>query len=315
MGTWGAGLYSSDMAMDLRSAVAAVARLPFDEDRLVEILCNLEPGAAKDPRDEDHTVFWLVLADQFEKRGIVSAGVREKALAIIDTGTDLAMLEKLGMKPADLRKRGKTLGDLRARITGAPPTPKPRSVIKQPQPYVMEVGGLYAYPTLSGEPINPYMTPKYFDRAAWRPDGFGLMLIIDRGRTFDYLAWYQAIVAAMAVPTKPDISALSLETYWMLELPGTCSAAHFKKMRLEHVGALSVDPAAVDQVFPMRRPGAPYAIEDISIANRMYVAPKSLGGIGIARGEPYGTGLGERIARIRGLSAILTPAAATDAGP
>ena len=305
MGTWGAGLYSSDMAMDLRSAVAAVARLPFDEDHLVEILYGLEPGAAKDPGDEDHTVFWLVLTDQFEKRGIVSARVREKALAIIDTGADLTMLEKLGMKPADLRKRAKTLGDLRARITDALPAPKPRSVIKQPQPYVMEVGGVYAYPTLSGEPINPYMTAKYFDCATWRPDSVGLMLIIDRGRAFDYLAWYQPIVAAMAVPAKPDISALSPETYWLLELPGTCSAAHFRKMELEQIGALPINAAFVDEVFPMRRPGAHYAIEDISIANRMYVPPKSLGGAGIAAGEAFGTGLGGRIARIRGLSAIL----------
>jgi hypothetical protein len=320
MGAWGAGLYSSDMALDLRSAVAAVARLPFEENRLVEILCGLEPGAANQPDDEDHTVFWLVLADQFLKRGIVSPGLQEKALVIIDTGADLAMLEKLGMKPADLRKRGKTLGELRARIASAPTTSKPRSVIKEPQPYVMEIGGLYAYPTLGGDPINPYMSPKYFDRAAWRPDGFGLMLIIDRGRAFDYLTWYQSLVAAMAVPAKPDISALSPETYWTLELPGSCSAAHFKKMEMEQIGTLAIDPAAVGQVFPMRRPGTPYAIEDISIANRMTVGPKSRAGTGIARGEPYGTGFGARFARIQGLSAILTrsdttAAAATTTGP
>jgi hypothetical protein len=320
MGAWGAGLYSCDMAMDLRSAVAAVARLPFEEDRLVDILCDLDPGAASHPGDEDHTVFWLVVADQFEKRGIVSRRVRERALALIDTGADLAMQEKLGMKPADLRKRGKALGDLRARIAGAPVTSKPRSVIKRPQPYVMEVGALYAYPTLLGEPINPYMSAKYFSRAAWRPDGFGLMLIIDRGRTFDYLAWYQPIVGAVAVPAKPEVCELSPQMYWMLALPGTCSAVHFKKMEMEQIGTLSIDLAEIDKVFSMRRPGAPYAIEDISIANRMTVAPKSLAGAGIARGEPYGTGFGSRFVRIQGLSAIFARSAAnaapgTDAGP
>jgi hypothetical protein len=46
MGTWGVGLYAGDFAMDLRSTIGAVACLPFDSDRLVEILCESEPTAA-----------------------------------------------------------------------------------------------------------------------------------------------------------------------------------------------------------------------------------------------------------------------------
>jgi hypothetical protein len=33
MGAWGSGLYSSDMAADLRALVRATLRLPVDEDR------------------------------------------------------------------------------------------------------------------------------------------------------------------------------------------------------------------------------------------------------------------------------------------
>jgi hypothetical protein len=61
MGTWGAGLYSGDLAMDLRGTIGAVARLPFDSDRLVEILCESEAGAANNPDDEEHT---CLLADR-----------------------------------------------------------------------------------------------------------------------------------------------------------------------------------------------------------------------------------------------------------
>ena len=68
MGTWGTRLYSGDFAMDLRSTIGAVARLPFDGDRLVEILCEAEPGAANNSNDEEHTIFWLVVADQFARR-------------------------------------------------------------------------------------------------------------------------------------------------------------------------------------------------------------------------------------------------------
>src|SRR5262245_52575612 len=120
MGVWGTGLYSGDFAMDLRSTVGAVVRLPFDTDRLVDILCETDPAAANDPRDEEHTTFWLVLADQFAKRGIASGRVREKALGIVAASEDIAMLEKLGMKPADIRKRRRLLEEIRARISSEP---------------------------------------------------------------------------------------------------------------------------------------------------------------------------------------------------
>jgi hypothetical protein len=65
MGAWRTGLYSADFAAHLRSAVAAVARLPFDGERLVEFLCETEPGAAREPSDPDHTVFWLKIKWMF----------------------------------------------------------------------------------------------------------------------------------------------------------------------------------------------------------------------------------------------------------
>lgn len=32
MGAWGAGLYSSDIAADMRAVIKSVLRLPFDEE-------------------------------------------------------------------------------------------------------------------------------------------------------------------------------------------------------------------------------------------------------------------------------------------
>jgi hypothetical protein len=87
MGTWGAGLYAGDFAMDLRSTINAVAQLSFDADRLLDILCESEPEAANNPNDEDYTIFWLVVADQFAKRAIECGSVRETALRIIEAGS------------------------------------------------------------------------------------------------------------------------------------------------------------------------------------------------------------------------------------
>jgi hypothetical protein len=140
MDVWGAGLYSGDFAADLRAAIRAVARLPFDADKLVDILSGIEPAAANNSADEDHTTFWLVVADQFTKRGIASEKVLNKALGIIDQGAGMNVLAQLGMEPALLRKRQQILTELRAQLESAPRVSKLRAVLKKPQPFLMESG-------------------------------------------------------------------------------------------------------------------------------------------------------------------------------
>jgi hypothetical protein len=269
MGAWGTGLYAGDFALDLRASVSAVSRVPLDEDAMVTALCNTEKSAADNPADEDHAIFWLVLADQFEKRGIFSARVRDTALAIIDGGADAAMMQKLGMKPPDLRKRAAKLAELRERLVAQPTASKPRKTMKGPVPFVFEVGGVYAYPTLAGEVINPYFSAKQFDRSAWHPDGFGLMLVIGRGSVFGYLPWYHAVVSRQAFAAIPDRAALLGENRWSLPQYGTCNPAHFRKMEIKEIGVFAIDPQRVATFFPHLAPGTVYAISDISIANDM----------------------------------------------
>src|SRR4051794_30986726 len=181
MGAWGAGLYSSDMAADMRATIKSVLRLPLDEDRIVDILRDCEGRAANDPNDEDHTTFWLVLADQFERRGVTHAPTRDKAISIIDRGDDLDMMERRGMKQADLRKRGARLAELRARLAAAPRVSKPRATMKAPEPYVLELGVLYACPVKGSNCISPYRGKRNFDGSPWTPDGWRQFVILNRG--------------------------------------------------------------------------------------------------------------------------------------
>src|SRR5262249_17375781 len=147
MGVFGTGLYSGDFAMDLRATVAAVTRLPFSTTQILKILRDAEPSAANNPTDEGHTTFWLIIADQFAKRGIVDDEVRSRALDIVDTGEDIQLLKKLGMKESDLRKRQKVLEELRARIAESSQGTKRRATLKKPQPLLMEIGDVLVYPT------------------------------------------------------------------------------------------------------------------------------------------------------------------------
>jgi len=175
MGVWGSGLYSGDFAADLRATIRAVSRLPFDGDRLATILSDIEPAAANNIDDEEHTTFWLVLADQFARRGIVSKRVRHMALQIVDSGGDLEMLAKLGMTTTLLKQRQKVLADLRRRIESITHHEKPRPVLKKPQPLLMQVGDVFVYPTSQGKCVNSYYASK--ERIPnWKQDGWGLAI-------------------------------------------------------------------------------------------------------------------------------------------
>ena len=277
MGVFGTGLYSGDLALDLRSAVGAVLRLPFDPDKLVNVLCGTQPSAANNPSDEEHTTFWLVIADQFAKRGVACDRVRSKAVAIINSGADIATLEKLGMKPGDLRRRQSMLDELRARIVAVPTTSKPRTVLRKPQPLLMGVGDVLVYPTCDGKNVNPYFPSKeknvHYTRngpGPWIQNGWGAIVILDCGRAFDFLSWYRPATLAETRAEKPTLDSLRGAMLWNLKSPGTCSTSHFRKLELEKIGALPIDREKANDVFPKRfGTGVSAAVQEISIANSM----------------------------------------------
>ncbi len=275
MGTWGASLYSNDFAMDLRGTIGAVVRLPFDADRLLEILCESEPAAANNPEDEDHTIFWLVVADQFAKRSIVCDRARDTALRIIDAESDLAMLSKLGLNAHDLRKRQQTLATLRGRLTSPAAPDKPRSVLKKPQNFLMNVGEVLAFPTASGKCINSYCRSKEMIPGGWIQDSWGALVIVDRGRAFDFLAWYRPLTFWRARFEKHSLEQVRAESLWFLRRPGTCSPIHFRRLELEKIGAVPIDGDKLARAFPNMPSGGPYAVDDISIANSLSIAPGS----------------------------------------
>ena len=272
MGVWGGGLYSNDLAMDLRSTIGAVLRLPFDADQLVEILCGTQPSAANNAADEEHTTFWLVLADQFSRRGVASERVQAKALQIIDGGEDLATLSRLGARPQDLRKREKLLTELRTRFV-TPLKEAPRKVLREPQPLLMQTGDALVFPTCNGDNINPYFGSRE-KNVRWVQNGWGAMVVMECGRAFDFLAWYRPATLAEIRTEKPALYSLRGPLLWNLSRPGTCSAIHFRKMELEKIGVLPVDPAKAIEVYPRRfRTEVAAAVQDISIANSMKSVP------------------------------------------
>lgn len=272
MGVWGSALYSGDFAADLRAAVSAVSRLPFEGDRLLEILIGIEHNAATNPKDEDHTTFWLVVADQFSKRGIVCERARQTAVRIIDGGQDVEMLRSLGMESALLRKRQFVLSELRARISAVHADGKTRVVLKKPQPFVMNLGDVYVYPTCQGHCINGYFRSKELI-PNWKQDGWSAVVIAETGRAFDFLAWYRPLILPAAVPLRPQPTQLFTVSPWVLRKPGPLSALHFKRMELEKITSVSIDLSKLERLFPDRKNGIYQVVNDISLVNELSTEP------------------------------------------
>lgn len=269
MGTWGTGLYSDDYAMDLRSTVAAVAKLPFDGDRLVEILCEAEADVANDPEDEGYNIFWLVVADQFQKRQIASDRVRETALSIIDSGRDINLNAELEMTEKNLAKRKKALADLRKHIAKPIKAAKPRKMIRKPQPLVMQPGDVYAFPTCKGAVINPYASEALLKHWGWKQDGWRAVAIVETGRVFDFIPWYRPLVIVGVLKEKPSIDALRTRHQWTLERPGTGSAKHLARMKFEKLDQFRVDVSAMHRVYKEREDPRRAAILDGSVSNSL----------------------------------------------
>ena len=284
MGAWGVGLYSSDFAMDLRSCVKAVARLPFEPDRLLDAICSTEPAASANTRDEDHTVFWLTVADQFAKRGIHCPRARDMALGIVADGADLAAMAALGMDEKSLARRRAMLDDLHSRIV-APVAVKPRAVLKKPQQFLLEVGEVLIYPVSQSvtyfEPINPFTVGKVWPSVtSWKQAGWGAFAIVERGLLFDFIAWYRPVVVNRLLTGEPTMAKLSAPRPWILRQSGTLTARCRENLQLKAVGRIDVDPAKREHFFPdLGVPVGP-VVSDISIAGSLDFAVQE-------RSSPY----------------------------
>src|SRR5690606_20857074 len=110
MGTWGAALYDDDDASDLRNTIALLCKVPASGDELLSHLKRVNGNC--DPTDDDGALFWLVTADQFERRGIECKEASRTALAIIKSGKGLSNARARGADEKFLKKRKAVLEEL-----------------------------------------------------------------------------------------------------------------------------------------------------------------------------------------------------------
>jgi hypothetical protein len=116
MGAWGPGLFSDDLAMDVRSEFRELVEDGVDDADATRRVTEAHAESITDP-DEGPT-FWLALAFTQSKLGRLDPMVRDRALVIIERGEGLHLWED---DPKLLAKRKETLEKVKAQLTGPQP--------------------------------------------------------------------------------------------------------------------------------------------------------------------------------------------------
>jgi hypothetical protein len=144
MGTWGTGLYQSDVAADVRDVYRDCKKLGFSGGELAAIV--LETVGAESAKDEDGQLAHLALADLLARDGMLPAALMQTALGIIKSSALPARFEDA----ASRNKHQKMLDALAAKLSAA----KPGDAKTRKPPYIEQcdfaIGEVLAYPLPRG---------------------------------------------------------------------------------------------------------------------------------------------------------------------
>jgi ribosomal 50S subunit-recycling heat shock protein len=120
MGTWGTGLFSSDMARDIRDFYRERIEDGTEDAEATRLTLEKFRNYLDDP--EEGRAILIALAVTQSKIGRLDPAIRDRALAAIDSGGDLDTWEQ--ENPKLLPKRREVLDKARAQLTRVQPARK-----------------------------------------------------------------------------------------------------------------------------------------------------------------------------------------------
>jgi len=124
VGVWGTGLFSDDVACDVRDLYRELLEDGVEDGTATQLtLEKFRPYL-----EESNGVALLAFAVTQSKLGRLDPDIRDRALAVLDRGADLETWER--DNPDLLRKRRATLEKARAQLTGEQP---PRRRLRPPK--------------------------------------------------------------------------------------------------------------------------------------------------------------------------------------
>ena len=116
MGTWGIGLFSNDVACDIRDYYRQLLEDSVEDRAATRLTLEQFEPYLEEP---DDVALLIAFAVTQSKLGRLEPEIRDRALAIIDAGADLAVWER--ENPKLLPKRRAVLEKAHAQLTGPQP--------------------------------------------------------------------------------------------------------------------------------------------------------------------------------------------------
>lgn len=163
MGTWGPGIFSDDLACDLRDEYRDLLGDGLSGEEATERLLQEWRTELDDP--DVGPVFWLALAATQWRAGRLEERVKSEALRIISDGSDL---RRWGSGPSPRKKRQAALAKLRSKLESAQPAPRriPKRFVNSCE---WEVGEVIALRLLSGRLVLFRVIAIHSDYGGTRP--------------------------------------------------------------------------------------------------------------------------------------------------
>ena len=115
MGVWGTGLFSDDVACDVRDHYRQLLEDGLDDSDAIRLTVE----AFREYLEESSGIALLAFAVTQSKLGRLDLEIRDRALAVVDRGADLEVWER--DNPKLLPKRRAMLEKARAQLTGQQP--------------------------------------------------------------------------------------------------------------------------------------------------------------------------------------------------
>ena len=163
MGVFGTGLFSDDLALDIRACFRARVADGLEGPKATDSLLSQWADALDDV--ESRSVFWIALAATQVACGRLEERVKNEALQIISQGSDLQRWEQ---QPGLVAKRRAALDRLRTRLEG--PHRKPTRI---PKPFrancAWEVDEIIAFRLRSGKFVALRVNGHHVDQGGTRP--------------------------------------------------------------------------------------------------------------------------------------------------
>jgi len=131
VGAWGPGLFSDDLACDVRGEYREMIEDGVPDEEATHRILERYKQEAADP--DDGATFWLALAFTQSKIGRLDPSIRDHALQVIERGEGLHMWQD---DPKLLAKRKAVLEKIRIQITGRQP---PRRKLRKPKGQVTDL--------------------------------------------------------------------------------------------------------------------------------------------------------------------------------